>query len=118
MMNQFFFFFSSRRRHTRLTCDWSSDVCSSDLPASDLAEGLLNNVDRPPVTARGNGRVLYEGRALPHFNEVDECAGLDALVTNRIWTSLGLDPETTLHDVRYGEAYQGEFVWVFEISGA
>src|SRR4051812_49925048 len=27
-----FFFFSSRRRHTRLTCDWSSDVCSSDLP--------------------------------------------------------------------------------------
>src|SRR5713101_9304280 len=32
----FFFFFSSRRRHTRLTCDWSSDVCSSDLhPTSD-----------------------------------------------------------------------------------
>src|SRR5438477_8500394 len=30
-----FFFFSSRRRHTRLTCDWSSDVCSSDLVASN-----------------------------------------------------------------------------------
>src|SRR6266480_7383938 len=29
--NCLFFFFSSRRRHTRLTCDWSSDVCSSDL---------------------------------------------------------------------------------------
>src|SRR5688572_31937196 len=28
---QFFFFFSSRRRHTRFDCDWSSDVCSSDL---------------------------------------------------------------------------------------
>src|ERR1039457_2792577 len=27
----FFFFFSSRRRHTRLQCDWRSDVCSSDL---------------------------------------------------------------------------------------
>src|SRR2546427_2282665 len=27
----FFFFFSSRRRHTRFDCDWSSDVCSSDL---------------------------------------------------------------------------------------
>src|SRR5256886_11258494 len=26
------FFFSSRRRHTRFDCDWSSDVCSSDLP--------------------------------------------------------------------------------------
>src|SRR2546430_5511139 len=28
-----FFFFSSRRRHTIFDCDWSSDVCSSDLPA-------------------------------------------------------------------------------------
>src|SRR2546430_10836015 len=28
-----FFFFSSRRRHTRFDCDWSSDVCSSDLDA-------------------------------------------------------------------------------------
>src|SRR5690242_21114720 len=33
----FFFFFSSRRRHTRLTCDWSSDVCSSDLDAGGEA---------------------------------------------------------------------------------
>src|SRR5438270_86436 len=30
----FFFFFSSRRRHTRFDCDWSSDVCSSDLAAA------------------------------------------------------------------------------------
>src|SRR5256886_5020936 len=30
----FFFFFSSRRRHTRFDCDWSSDVCSSDLTVS------------------------------------------------------------------------------------
>ena len=91
-------------------------------PASDLAEGLLNNVDRPPVTDPQTGRVLYEGQALPHFNEVDECAGLDALATNRVWTRLGYSPETTLHDVRYGESFrshgQEEFVWVFEISGA
>lgn len=87
-------------------------------PASDLVEGLLNNVDRPPVTARGNGRILYEGKALPHFNEVDECAGLDALVTDRVWTELGYDPENTLHDVRYGEQYGDDYVWVFLISGA
>src|SRR5438034_5410520 len=31
----FFFFFSSRRRHTRSLCDWSSDVCSSDLMGDD-----------------------------------------------------------------------------------
>ena len=86
--------------------------------ASDLVEGLLNNVDRPPVTAAGNCRVLYEGKALPHFNEVDECAGLDSLVTNRVWTRLGFDPATTLHDVRYGEQYGEDFVWVFEISGS
>src|SRR5688572_32178847 len=34
----FFFFFSSRRRHTRFDCDWSSDVCSSDLTVVDWAE--------------------------------------------------------------------------------
>src|SRR2546430_9749977 len=31
MLGRFIFFFSSRRRHTRFDCDWSSDVCSSDL---------------------------------------------------------------------------------------
>src|SRR2546430_6037562 len=31
-MGRIIFFFSSRRRHTRFDCDWSSDVCSSDLP--------------------------------------------------------------------------------------
>src|SRR6266478_461052 len=36
----FFFFFSSRRRHTRFDCDWSSDVCSSDLAgAHELSTG-------------------------------------------------------------------------------
>lgn len=88
------------------------------VPASDLAEGLLNNVDRPPVEDR-EGRVLYANRPLPHFNEVDECVGLDALVTNRVWNALGLAPETTLHDVRYGETYADkQFVWTLEISGS
>jgi len=89
--------------------------------ASDLAEGLLNNPDRPPV--RGDdGAILFDGRAVPHFNEVDECAGVDALITDRVWHDLGLDPSNTLHDVRWGapasERGVDEFVWVFEISGA
>src|SRR5438034_4445633 len=46
-----FFFFSSRRRHTRSLCDWSSDVCSSDLP------------DRPPQAQEplpgGTERLLF-----------------------------------------------------------
>ncbi|HEY8589941.1 MAG TPA: fucose isomerase [Naasia sp.] len=87
-------------------------------PASDLVEGILNNVDRPPVTSRDGSRVLWEGQALPHFNEVDEGVAVDALVTNRVWTAMGLDPANTLHDIRWGEDYEGRFVWVFEISGS
>ena len=88
------------------------------LPASDLVEGLLNNTERPPVTSRDGSRELYAGRALVHFNEVDECAGLDAYITSIIWRSLGYPPETTLHDVRWGDHYDDSFVWVFQISGA
>ena len=91
-------------------------------PASDLAEGLFNNPVRPPVFDKTNGEELFAGKALPHFNEVDEGAGVDALITNRVWTALGLDPSTTLHDIRWGRHYKGngidDFVWVFEISGA
>jgi hypothetical protein len=96
-------------------------------PASDLAEGLLNNVERPPVYHAETGAELYAGQALPHFNEVDEGVAVDALVTNRVWTAMGFDPATTLHDMRWGENYTGpdgqggmvnDFVWVFEISGA
>jgi hypothetical protein len=89
--------------------------------ASDLAEGLLNNPERPPVRD-ARGQVLLEGQPIVHFNEVDEGAGLDALFTNRVWSDMGLDPATTLHDVRWGEAVSegglDDFVWVFEISGS
>lgn len=88
------------------------------VPASDLVEGLLNNVERPPVYHAKTGEELYPGQALPHFNEVDEGAAIDALVTNRVWTSMGFDPATTLHDLRWGEQYQDNYVWVFLISGA
>ncbi len=87
-------------------------------PASDLVEGLLNNVIRPPLKSRDGALELYAGLALPHFNEVDEGAAVDALVTNRIWTAMGFDPATTLHDVRWGEEFNGQYVWVFLISGA
>lgn len=98
-------------------------------PASDLVEGLLNNVERPPVRHEETGKELFAGEALPHFNEVDECAGLDGLVTYRLWKELGLPPENTLHDLRWGRQYKGpsnssktgklnDYVWVFLISGA
>src|SRR2546430_8026116 len=40
MLQYVFFFFSSRRRHTRFDCDWSSDVCSSDLQPHRPPRGL------------------------------------------------------------------------------
>jgi len=91
------------------------------VPASDLVEGLLNNTERPPAYSK-SGKVLYPNKALPHFNEVDECAGVDALLTYKLWDELGMEGENTLHDIRWGEHYTGEgiddFVWVFLISGA
>ncbi|HYA71751.1 MAG TPA: fucose isomerase [Roseiarcus sp.] len=91
------------------------------MPASDLAEGMLNNDDRPPVRT-AEGKPIREGEAIPHFNEVDECAGLDALFTNRVHRALGQPAETTLHDIRWADADRSgttkDYVWVFEISGA
>src|SRR2546427_11335048 len=48
-----FFFFSSRRRHTRFDCDWSSDVCSSDLRFTD-------------EMSSGEARRMLIARALVH----------------------------------------------------
>ncbi len=87
-------------------------------PASDLVEGLLNCTDRPPVHHEVTGEILFEGKPLPHFNEVDEGAGLDALITNRVWTAMGYNPDTTLHDVRWGDWFGDQYVWVFLISGS
>jgi hypothetical protein len=73
------------------------------LPASDLVEGTLNNSDRPPVRGRDGRRVLFEGEPVVHFNEVDECAGLDALITYQVQKATAQPVETTLHDIRWGD---------------
>src|SRR5712691_6113798 len=60
----FFFFFSSRRRHTRFDCDWSSDVCSSDLTPSVVRNNQLivshhgrSSPERRYYAQRGNQGV-------------------------------------------------------------
>ncbi len=92
------------------------------LPASDLVEGTLNSTHRPPVFSRDGTEELFAGSAIPHFNEVDECAGLDAMMIHRINSELGEPVETTLHDIRWGDVDRSgsrdDHVWVFEISGA
>src|SRR2546430_11833696 len=64
------FFFSSRRRHTRFDCDWSSDVCSSDLDP-DSSQAGLRRADRSVVSrsaaaaARGDARAGAATRRRP-----------------------------------------------------
>src|SRR5689334_25431893 len=50
-----FFFFSSRRRHTRWNCDWSSDVCSSDLRRRARGRELVRERFPRPILPRGAG---------------------------------------------------------------
>src|SRR2546430_6846932 len=62
-----FFFFSSRRRHTRFDCDWSSDVCSSDLPdgvkTTDLfLPGTVPTFAETPTSTSGDGNTPDQGR--------------------------------------------------------
>src|SRR5256886_5806560 len=67
LLHMIFFFFSSRRRHTRFDCDWSSDVCSSDLLA--VVPVLREFRDRmEAVRAAELERTL---RRLPHLSPED-----------------------------------------------
>ncbi len=92
------------------------------LPASDLVEGTLNNADRPPVKSRDGRRTIRAGQPIPCFNEVDECAGLDGLLTQRVHQAMNQPVENTLHDLRWGDPDRSgtvsDYVWVFLISGA
>src|SRR5260221_9035568 len=56
----FFFFFSSRRRHTRSLCDWSSDVCSSDLHRIGADEDVLFHDHQ----SAQDGRGVHEGAGM------------------------------------------------------
>src|SRR6266853_4937380 len=58
---RFFFFFSSRRRHTRFDCDWSSDVCSSDLVA-----GMAEAFNLPVVSHLVPELHVHLIAAIPH----------------------------------------------------
>src|SRR5437762_9873963 len=68
------FFFSSRRRHTRYIGDWSSDVCSSDLPSEALFPrvGCADNLEAQHIPVKRDGRMhvenLQQRRHPPYLN--------------------------------------------------
>src|SRR5688572_32098040 len=76
-MDVVFFFFSSRRRHTRFDCDWSSDVCSSDL-LNSLLDEIFNRYVAQVAEARR--KPVEDVRALvdaaPHNARAAHEAGL------------------------------------------
>src|SRR5260221_9202558 len=84
----FFFFFSSRRRHTRSLCDWSSDVCSSDLQYCN-ARNLPNFVapDLPSDYLCSRCPCCFGGSAAAASGlQVDCIVSLDAnFQLKRIW---------------------------------
>jgi hypothetical protein len=114
----------------RLADDFGCDVIGIQyqqglkdlLPASDLVEGTLNSSERPPVKTRDGKRVIRPGEPIPNFNEVDECAGLDGLLTYRVHRAMGQPVDNTLHDLRWGDIDRSgsvpDYVWVFLISGS
>src|SRR5260370_31961649 len=62
-----FFFFSSRRRHTRFKCDWSSDVCSSDLPGSlgGTVAAIGDQINNVSLLGGQSGTEYDFGKRLP-----------------------------------------------------
>src|SRR6266571_8372959 len=78
-----FFFFSSRRRHTRLTCDWSSDVCSSD-----LAEITTGSPAEAAGLQVGDVITTLGGRALSGIGDL-----VDALRERAIGDAIEIEAE-------------------------
>src|SRR2546430_11832298 len=70
-----FFFFSSRRRHTRFDCDWSSDVCSSDLPDEEAQrKQTCRRANRQPALAKRE--IEQEARSEEHTSELQSQSNL------------------------------------------
>src|SRR5205085_3781775 len=90
-----FFFFSSRRRHTRFDCDWSSDVCSSDLAA--IGPGLA----RAALAGKVNGKLVDTGYRLERDADV-------AIVTEKDPEANDLLRHSTAHLLRSEERRVGK----------
>src|SRR5262245_62637773 len=86
-----FFFFSSRRRHTRCLSDWSSDVCSSDLPCAHVGQNARVRLAKADLGHDGgfgaiDGRHYAIDRALEA--RVGHCVQLDDAALDRKSTRL------------------------------
>src|SRR2546427_4135508 len=85
-----FFFFSSRRRHTRFDCDWSSDVCSSDLAAE---QAVLDKIKSNPNSGQYSSQIDQAQTKLTNAQNI-----LNAVGTNIYQGTQQTDVWNALHD--------------------
>src|SRR5437588_1236451 len=116
----FFFFFSSRRRHTRSLCDWSSDVCSSDLIDiyQRYSSGVVNITTStigydfflrpvPMESGTGSGAVIDDqGHIVTNFHVVRDAETLEVTL-----------PDKSKHDAKVVGADPNNDLAVIQISG-
>lgn len=92
-----------------------------DPSAREWLAATCNHTERPPVYHEENGQELFPGGSLPCFDAADECAGLDGMVTARLWQELGYPPENFACEIRWGRDFRNEnfdaFVWAFLCPG-
>src|SRR3989475_11206862 len=100
---EFYFFFSSRRRHTRFDCDWSSDVCSSDLatcgacrprPAGPAGSGA----------ARGGGAAPRRRAATSARNQIGRASCRERVEISVVAVSLKKKKKDNVSGVHGGES--------------
>src|SRR5438309_5948431 len=105
----FFFFFSSRRRHTRWNCDWSSDVCSSDLKQRARAGGFhAQAVAMGPATTTtaASDHLVLPPDKLIKFQRVRSCHGLPILYVESAESS---HPATSQRSEEHTSELQSQF---------
>jgi hypothetical protein len=85
--------------------------------ASDWAEGAIGNAERFPIPDE-SGEIICDGRPIPCINEVDMGSAIPQVMMAKLLGALGMECETTLHDIRWGSEFNGTFYWDLEISGA
>src|SRR2546430_6219191 len=92
----FFFFFSSRRRHTRFDCDWSSDVCSSDLYDNRKLQTISSfSVETPETrTASGVASSAAEGSS----SSADAASGKAVVLPQRFVSMVFDDVHLSMAD--------------------
>src|SRR5689334_25110442 len=103
--NRRFFFFSSRRRHTRWNCDWSSDVCSSDLAEALEGPHALCSRDLEPFRTNHHHRTNCEDRAQldgirpPAWSKIGRASCRERVQITEV--AVRLKEKTTTRKVKY-----------------